>query len=305
MLRLSMSAPADPDRPLKICCDEIRAWRDRLRAASTGLHVASDPRTGTDGIFSIAARVASLGSTGLFAALEGEIYAARTLARVVSEHWVRLIGLTRDTRSSGESATGDHYWKDLRRAEAVRADKLVREWFPDGLATSSLPEFVRRQIQDLRLAPPPTAGEVKAARATIEKYSFRATVRALLAPLKNKTVDDHASFASLDLTYPGLSGCIHGGPEAHKWLLDSGASARLAAALDIATVWASVLVFVRTHQAAGDRNSPAVLEAFGIQRDVVLWHSIAAAALAVATYRSTVEAARARPGGTSAVDVDK
>jgi hypothetical protein len=282
-----MTALPQDEQMLALARAEIEHWRQRLRAESADIRPAVMPETGSDALVSLALRVGQIGSTGMFAAAEGDIYAARAMSRIASEHWVRALTLLDDIRASGDAPAGAHFWQDLRRAEAVVAHCLVLDWFQLGLSSPGLPDFVREQLRPLILNPAPDAAEAKSARATIGRYSFKRGLDRLWKALDDKTHDDDNSFGSLALTYPTLSGCIHAGPEAHSLLLLRDSIARVTAALDLAIPWVLTLVFLRTYLAGGDRAAPAVTKARLLQSEIEQWHAVAEMRARVATLLAT------------------
>jgi hypothetical protein len=278
-----MSENSLDEQALAGVASEIKEWRKQLRNASAGLTAATNPQTGGDAVVDLGMRVASIASTGMLGAADGDIYAARALLRIASEHWIRLMLLVSDVRDLGEQMAGERYWKDLRRAENVKADKQVRDWFPAGLSEGILPEYLRAQIKALLLDPEPSAVERKTATETINRYSFKNTLRDLLSRLDDPTTADRETFGTIAASYPVLSGCIHAGPDAHKWLLGGGWQGRLAVAVDLATVWASVLVFVHTHQAGGNQLEAAVAEARALQGKLAFWAGVVMARIGLTT----------------------
>lgn len=211
---------------------------------------------------------------GLLGAIEGDIYGARAVARILSEHWVRLMALVSAVKNSGDYEAGNHYWSKLRRAEEVVLDRQAREWFPSGTHSDDPPDSVRRRISAMVLDPQPDANDYKMARETIGDHGFKKQVKNLLGQLQGQAPADRVAFGSLALTYPWLSGCIHGGPDAHSWLMRNDAGSRLSAAIDIAVVWTSVLIFVRTHLAGGNRTAQTVLNARQLQMEIAAWFAM-------------------------------
>jgi len=142
-----------------------------------------------------------------------------------------------DIRKRREGAAGDRYWTNRKRAEAIKADRVVRSWFPNGFDHSALPDHVRVQLAAILIEPPPNTSDVREAKAVVAEYSHKELVKGLYDSLPNKGPADLHAYGSLLASYSVQSGFVHGGPDGHDVLVGNNWSTCLDATVDIAITW--------------------------------------------------------------------
>jgi hypothetical protein len=269
---------------LKLAKAEIAHHRDQLKASSMSLDASPKPQTSRDAVTSLALRISGLGSTALSAAIDGEIYAARALSRSMQEHWIRLIALIADTKKTSDQAAGERYWIALRRAEELRADREMRSWLPQGMTNRDLLAF--SPMGALLIEPQPSEADYADASKVVGSYGFKRLGKGILQGLAPEGPLDRLSFVALAAGYAALSGCVHGGPSAHDWLLEAPWFGRLGVAIDVAVLWASALSFTRSHLAGTARNDRGVAEAERLLDEVRTWAQVAGMRVALLERRA-------------------
>jgi hypothetical protein len=252
------------DPALEKILADIARFRNELRSFSKLFEPLPAPADTHAALASLCMGIASLSSTGLMACSDGEIYAARALARAVAEHHTRFMSIV------GGSVPAS-FFGDLDRAEAVDLDRRMRICLPNGQIPTDIPAPVRAEIQRALIDPEPTPAERRDAREMLQKFRFDPLFEGILTALKaHDGEDDPATYVTMLFAYARFSACIHGGPSGREFIVSQPSTFVVAStAADLIAPWVSSLTLLLAMlRGPGD---PEARRAIDLHREFLRW----------------------------------